>query len=111
MKHLNMKHLQTDESLAKSEAAKALRKNPDKLLDQAGLDLSRQATSMVLDKLTQMPEGSRLRYIRALQGKSMVSAIHSQCHECMAWVTSEVPRCTSLACPLYPYRPYTDSAS
>jgi hypothetical protein len=32
-------------------------------------------------------------------------AIRLFCYECMGFQKSEVPRCTSLTCPLYPYRP------
>jgi len=53
-----------------------------------------------------IPPIHRKIYDRAMQGKSMKSAIKSFCLECCGWQKEEVRFCTSLACPLYPYRPY-----
>jgi hypothetical protein len=53
-----------------------------------------------------MPKIHRKIYDRAMQGKSLKSAVKSFCLECVCWQKEEVRLCTSLACPLYPYRPY-----
>lgn len=41
---------------------------------------------------------------RAFDGNSLRAAISAFCCECMGYAASEVESCTSLACPLYPYR-------
>jgi len=53
-----------------------------------------------------IPKIHRKIYDRAMQGKSLKSAVKSFCLECVCWQKEEVRLCTSLACPLYPYRPY-----
>ena len=53
-----------------------------------------------------IPKIHRNTYDRAMQGKSLKSAVKSFCLECVCWQKEEVRLCTSLACPLYPYRPY-----
>jgi len=58
-----------------------------------------------------IPPLHRKTYDRAMQGKSMKSAIKSFCLECTGWQKEDVRLCTSLACPLYPYRPYKDRAN
>ncbi len=49
-------------------------------------------------------------YDRAMQGKSLKSAVKSFCLECVCWQKEEVRHCTSLICPLYPYRPYKEKS-
>jgi hypothetical protein len=55
---------------------------------------------------TEIPIIHRQTYDRAMKGKSLKSAIKSFCLECCCWQKEEVRLCTSLACPLFPYRPY-----
>jgi len=57
---------------------------------------------------SEMPAIHRKTYDRAIQGKSHKSAINSFCLACVMWQKEEVRLCTSLACPLYPYRPYKE---
>ena len=54
-----------------------------------------------------MPVSMRNGYLRAMGGKaSPRMAVKIFCCECMGWIRTEVPLCTALACPLYPYRPF-----
>lgn len=54
----------------------------------------------------QMPRIYRATYNRAVSGRSLRAAVNSFCAECCMWQREEVRLCTSLACPLWPYRPY-----
>jgi hypothetical protein len=58
----------------------------------------------------QMPHIHLANYKRAMRGRSMKAAIKAFCLECVCWQKEEVRRCTALACPLYPYRPYKDGS-
>lgn len=62
--------------------------------------------SIVEQRLSQMPKHCRKTYLRAIGGRSPKSAIKSFCLECTGWQRAEVIHCTSLACPLWPYRPF-----
>lgn len=55
-----------------------------------------------------IPKIYRRTYDRAMQGKSHKSAVKAFCLECCGWQKEEVRHCTSLACSLYPYRPYKE---
>lgn len=57
-------------------------------------------------RLAEMPVTHRMRYVRAVRGKSLAAGIGAFCSECVGWERESVTRCTSLDCPLYPYRPY-----
>ena len=57
-------------------------------------------------KLSDMPQIYRGIYRRAMRGNDLRAAIHSFCLECFQWQREEISVCTSLSCPLYPYRPY-----
>jgi len=61
---------------------------------------------LVERRLSQMPKHCRNTYLRALGGRSRKSAIKAFCLECTGWQRAEVARCTALACPLWPYRPF-----
>ena len=54
----------------------------------------------------QIPKIHRLVYDRAMQGKSLKSAVKSFCLECYQWDKEEVRACPSVQCPLHCYRPY-----
>ena len=62
----------------------------------------------VKDKLARMPGDYKKRYRLAMSGKSRKAAMDSFCFECVGWRPSELKDhdCTSLSCPLYPYRPF-----
>ena len=64
----------------------------------------------IAQRRAQIPEIHRANYDRAMRGKSMKAAIKAFCLECVGWQKEEVRLCTSLACPLYPYRPYKNSS-
>jgi len=48
----------------------------------------------------------RKQYDKAIKKHSLRAAINSKCLDCMYWQAAEVKRCSIVACPLYPYRPY-----
>jgi len=54
----------------------------------------------------------RKQYDKAMKGHSLRAAINSKCLDCMCWQATEVKKCSIIACPLHPYRPYqTDTSS
>jgi hypothetical protein len=69
----------------------------------AHLDPARRAA--VEHRLNLMPKHCRRVYLHAVGGRSPRSAIKAFCRECVGWQRNEARRCTSLACPLWPYRP------
>ena len=64
----------------------------------------------VAKRLADMPKTARNKYLRAVGGRSPRAGIKAFCNECCGWQRNEVARCTALACPLYPYRPFQDVA-
>ena len=58
-------------------------------------------------RLNDIPEIYRNHYKKAMTGRNRTAAIKSFCLECMGWQRTEVKNCDSVACPLYPYRPYS----
>ena len=58
-------------------------------------------------KLNDMPMSYRNTYKKAMAGKNRAAGVKSFCLECMGWQRTEVHNCDSVACPLYPYRPYS----
>lgn len=71
--------------------------------------IDRQAK--IAERLAAMPRKYRAVYKRAVKGKSLRSAINSQCLECCYWQSREVTLCTDTACPLWAVRPYRNSGS
>jgi len=57
-------------------------------------------------KLKDVPIMYRGVYRRAMMGNDLRAAINAQCLECFQWQREEIPKCTAIDCPLYPYRPY-----
>jgi hypothetical protein len=96
----------SDASRARAAASRATAKNTTELIKQGGLDLDKGSEASVLRRLEDMPPGMRSAYVLALRGRSIRSAVTAFCRECVGWEREEVRRCTSHACPLYPYRPY-----
>lgn len=47
----------------------------------------------------------RKQWIKALQKKSMRSAVNAKCQNCMCWQTAEIRECNNITCPLWQYRP------
>lgn len=68
--------------------------------------LSSQRAEAIAKRRSDMPKVYRGIYDRAVAGRSLRSAVNSFCLECVMWQREEVRLCTSLACPLWPYRPY-----
>ena len=60
----------------------------------------------IAKRLKQMPTTCRGAYRKAVNHKSMRSALNSQCAECVGYVRKEVSVCSDLGCPLYSYRPF-----
>lgn len=69
------------------------------------LDLS--SVVQIEKRRADMPKVYRGVYDRAMRGQSKSAAIHAFCLECMSWQREQVRLCTSYACPLFPYRPYS----
>ena len=57
-------------------------------------------------RLNDIPQKYKNHYRKAMTGKHRASAVKAFCLECMGWEREEVRKCTSVACPLYPYRSY-----
>lgn len=47
----------------------------------------------------------RKLYLKALQRKSMAAAVRAKCQDCMCWQNTEIRRCEVVTCPLWRYRP------
>ena len=62
----------------------------------------------IAERREQMPKIHRANYEKAMKGRSLRAAVNSFCAECTMWQREEVRLCTSLACPLWPYRPYQE---
>ena len=43
---------------------------------------------------------------KAFSGNSKAAGIKAKCLDCCCWQRIEITNCTTLACPLWPYRPY-----
>ena len=56
------------------------------------------------ERLKIAPERTHKNYRKAWNGRNRKYAVRMFCVECMGYEQAEIPRCTSLACPLYPYR-------
>lgn len=60
----------------------------------------------VIQRANQVPSLNRLGYLRAILGQVPPRvAIKAHCLECCGWERHQVARCTSVACPLWAYRP------
>ena len=91
----------------KAVASKACAKNVDGLVQNLRERLdSTTAEVRVRNLLETMPESMRLRYCKAMSGKSLRAGVNAHCLECVGWVRDDVRNCTSPACPLFPYRPF-----
>ena len=55
-------------------------------------------------RLALIPVRQRAVFEKAWAGRSRKAAIRAFCLECVGHESAEVNRCTSPACPLYPYR-------
>ena len=57
-------------------------------------------------RLNDIPVLYKNNYRKAMNGKNRASAVKAFCLECMGWQRTEVAKCTSVACPLFLYRPF-----
>jgi len=62
-------------------------------------------TERIAKQRADMPKQYRRVYDIAMTGKSLRSAVNSQCIQCMGYVFDEVKLCVSPQCPLFLYRP------
>ena len=74
------------------------------------VELEAKRREMIAGKGTEMPKVHKANYDKAVSGRSKKAATKAFCLECVQWHKDEVRLCTSLACPLYPYRPYKESS-
>ena len=95
----------TTEKAATSTATPAL-KSYDGQDNKNDADLSSSRAKRIAKRRSDMPEVYRGIYDRAVSGKSLRAAVNAFCLECVYWQRKEVRLCTSLPCPLWPYRPY-----
>jgi len=91
---------------SKAQAAKARLKSSDELLKMADLPYPAAQIASIRKRLDSMPVTCRMGYVKAMSGKSPAAGIRAHCLECVGWQRREVARCTAVACPLWPYRPY-----
>jgi hypothetical protein len=64
----------------------------------------------IAGRMKEMPKVYRKIYEKAVAGNSKAAAIKAFCLECCMWQKNEIINCTSLACPLFAYRPLFKSA-
>lgn len=98
--------LHTDEARAKR--AKTLAESAQEKINKAIKGLEPVRRRMIEENALEMPKVNVSVYLRAVRGKSRPAAIKAFCMECVGWQRREVALCTSLACPLYPYRPFKE---
>lgn len=73
-------------------------------------DVTEKRAEKIAKHRAEMPKIYRGIYDKAILGKSLRAAVNSFCAECTMWQREEVRLCTSLACPLWPYRPYQENS-
>lgn len=56
-------------------------------------------------KIVEAPSSARGILLRAFEGKSRTAAIKAFCLTCVGFKRADVTSCSSLGCPLHPYRP------
>ena len=66
-------------------------------------------TRQVERALSTVPRSFRKSYLMAMGGKSRKKAVQIYCLQCAGWKRKQVSACSNLSCPLYPYRPFTNS--
>jgi len=78
-----------------------LESNPSESLDNR--ESSDQRATIVDEYEQRVPEKYRALYRLAMSRRSRKAAIRIFCLECVAWIPSEVRRCTSRGCSHFPY--------
>jgi hypothetical protein len=59
--------------------------------------------------IKQAPPSARNVMKRAYSGASRTAGVKAMCLMCVGYVRADVRNCSSLACPLYEYRPFQTS--
>lgn len=59
-----------------------------------------------LSRLKQVPKSQVKVFEKAYSGNSKAKALVAKCLDCCCYERTEVRACTTLACPLWPYRPF-----
>ena len=101
----------TDDAMAtaraKGKEAKARSHDVEALLAEFGLDSKMGPAQLkaIAKRTADMPVSFRRRYLRAMKGRSITTAVKAQCFECHGWDRDGPEQCTAPACPLFPYRP------
>jgi len=106
----------TAEAREAGQKARIVAHDAQKLLQNAmerGFRPGPRQQEQVLSRLEKMPPTARTTYLRAMKGGSRQTGIKAFCQMCFGWdhPRAEIPQCTDLACPLYPYRPYREPVS
>ena len=70
------------------------------------LNLEKSRAKRIAKRRADMPRAYRHNYDKAMSGRSLKAAVKAFCLECVQWDRNEVKLCPSVACPLYPYRPF-----
>lgn len=98
----------TDETRARGAATRSARTllTPQELISAAKLSGKPAQIASIKEKLLEMPNRYMRGYLKAVRGRSLRAAVGAYCLECVGWERESVRCCTSLGCPLYPYRPY-----
>jgi hypothetical protein len=97
---------------AKNKKAAALTtacKNKQQKESYTTPDLLSRRQAKIKQRLSQIPKLHQAGYKNAVSGKSRKDGIKAFCLMCVCWQKEEVRQCTDLACPLYPYRAYTEA--
>jgi len=97
------------ENLAKAHAARrgeAMGENLNEQLQVAISRLEAPRAAAIQQRASQIPVTQLRAYVQAVKGRSPTAGIKAFCSECVGWDRAEVRRCTSLACPLWAYRPF-----
>lgn len=90
----------------KMQASRTTSKSSVEQLQDARLGVGPAEMARIEKRVSQMPKTCVATYLRALRGRSMAAAIKAHCMECVGWNRGDVAGCTSVACALYPYRPF-----
>jgi len=98
-------NLNTADAQARRLRSKSNAKNVLEIVKTRLSGLSSTRRAMVAERLEEMPESYRNRYVKAVLGKSPVTAIEAHCFECISWQRGHAKGCTGEACALWSYRP------
>lgn len=78
-------------------------------MENKSIETPQLKANRIATRLADMPKAYRRNYEMAMAGNSRKAAMKAFCLECVMWQRNEVKLCPSIACPLYPYRPFQDT--